>query len=127
MGKRYDPEAVRDRLRAFALALPDSVLEHPWDSDVVKTNGGKKIFVFLGHNDPEYPPQIGVKLVESHEQALQGEGAEPSGYGLGKAGWVSIKLRAGAPPVGVLEDWVEESYRQVALKRNVKELDARGA
>jgi len=118
-------EKVRARLLAFALTLPDSEVDHPWDSDVVKTNGKKKVFVFLGHHDPEVTPRIGVKLVDSHEQALQLPCAEPTGYGLGRAGWVSIELGPDAPPVGVLEDWIEESYRQVALKRNVKELDAR--
>lgn len=125
MARRYDPYAVRDRLRAFALTFPDSELDHPWDSDVVKTNGKRKIFVFLGHDDPEYPPSIGVKLDESLDQALQADGAAPSGYGLGKAGWVQVPLRPTSPPVEVLEDWIEESYRRVALKRLVKELDAR--
>lgn len=31
----------------------------------------------------------------------------------------------GAPPLDVLCEWVEESYRTVALKRHLKELDAR--
>ncbi|CAN5686813.1 hypothetical protein BH10ACT1_BH10ACT1_01850 [soil metagenome] len=114
---------VRDQLRAFALSLPDTTLDHPWDSDVVKTNGGKKIFVFLGHDDPDYEPQIGVKLADSLEQALQLPLAEPTGYGLGRSGWVNIKLGQGAPPAPVLEDWIEESYRRVSLKRNIKALD----
>lgn len=114
---------VRDQLRAFALSLPDATLDHPWDSDVVKTNGAKKIFVFLGHDDPDHPTTIGVKLGESLEQALQLPVAEPTGYGLGRSGWVTITLGAGAPPAAVLEDWIEESYRRIALKRNVQALD----
>lgn len=43
-------------------------------------------------------------------------GAEPTGYGLGKSGWVNIPFKRGAPPVGVLTDWVEESYRLVAAR-----------
>jgi hypothetical protein len=54
-------------------------------------------------------------------------GAEPSGYGLGRAGWVLIPFRDTTPPIGVLTDWVEESYRIVAPKRLVAELDARTA
>ncbi|MCU1498903.1 MAG: hypothetical protein JWM47_2856 [Acidimicrobiales bacterium] len=126
MAKRYDAEAVRQRLLTFALDFPDAEADHPWDSDlVVKTNGKKKIFVFLGSDDAAYEPGIGVKLGESLEQALQVPGAAPSGYGLGRAGWVSIKLGPDAPPVDVLEDWIEESYRRIALKRNIRALDER--
>ena len=51
------------------------------------------------------------------------EGAEPTGYGLGRAGWVTVPLRAPGVSIGVLRDWVEESYRIVAPKRLVAELD----
>ena len=82
----------------------------------------KKIFVFLGVDDS---PELGmsVKLRESHEQAMSVPGATPTGYGLGRAGWVSIPFRATTPPIDVLRDWVEESYRIVAPKRLVAELD----
>jgi predicted DNA-binding protein (MmcQ/YjbR family) len=123
--KPPDPEQVKARLLEFALSLPGTAQDHPWGETVVKTNGKKKIFVFLGSDDADAEPGISVKLLDSREQALQIPGAEPTGYGLGRAGWVSIRLTADAPPVEVLEDWVEESYRQVALKRLIKELDAR--
>jgi predicted DNA-binding protein (MmcQ/YjbR family) len=127
MAKRVDPVAVRARLLAFALGLPDAEEDHPWGETVVKTNGKKKVFVFLGTGDGDRPPGMSVKLAESHEQALQVPGAEPTGYGLGRAGWVSLRFGPDAPPLEVLQDWVEESYRQVALKRLVKELDGRAA
>lgn len=52
-------------------------------------------------------------------------GAEPSGYGLGGAGWVTVPLTGAAPAAEVLCDWVEESYRVVAPKRLIAELDGR--
>jgi hypothetical protein len=52
-------------------------------------------------------------------------GATPSGYGLGRAGWVTVPFNQTTPPVEVLLDWVEESYRRVAPRRLVKELDER--
>lgn len=124
MAKRYDGDAVHRRLLEFALGLPEAEEDHPWGETVVKTNGKRKVFVFLG-GDPAVARTVTVKLVESHEQALQAPGAQPAGYGLGRAGWVTLRLGPGSPPVAVLEDWVEESYRQVALKRLVKQLDAR--
>ncbi len=46
--------------------------------------------------------------------------SEPSGYGLGKAGWVNVPFGR-SPSVGVICDWVEESYRTVAPKKLVNE------
>ena len=65
-----------------------------------------------------------VKLDESHAHALAIEGAVPTGYGLGKAGWVTVPLRAPGVSIDVLRDWVEESYRIVAPKKLVAELDS---
>ena len=116
--------ALRDRLRERALALPEAYEDHPWGETVAKV--AKKVFVFLGTDDSE-SPGFGVKLVESLDQALSLPGATPMGYGLGKAGWVTVRLDgASLPPEGVLLDWIEESYRAVAPKRLVAALDAGG-
>ena len=40
----------------------------------------------------------------------------PTGYGLGRAGWVTITLSPHLPPRDVLTDWIMESYRCVAPK-----------
>ena len=66
-----------------------------------------------------------MKLDESLEAALGLDGAAPAGYGLGKAGWVNVPLKGRSPSIGVLRDWVEESYRRVAPKTLVRELDER--
>jgi predicted DNA-binding protein (MmcQ/YjbR family) len=121
-----DSKQVRAGLRDFALALPGAYEDFPWGESVVKVN--KKVFVFLGVEDSEkYPIGFGVKLRESHAQALSVEGVSPSGYGLGRSGWVSVPLAGALPPVEVLLDWVEESYRIVAPKKLVAELDQRAA
>jgi predicted DNA-binding protein (MmcQ/YjbR family) len=113
----------KDALKVFALTLPGAHEDHPWGETVVKVNG--KIFVFLGE-DGAVPGKFAVKLDESLEEALAVEDAEPSGYGLGKAGWVNVPLKGRSPSIGVLRDWVEESYRRVAPKPLVRELDERG-
>ena len=110
---------ARETLLAFALSLPEAVEEHPWGEDVVKVRG--KIFVFVGTAASK---RISVKLAESHAHALATDGAQPTGYGLGKAGWVTVPIRGPGDSAGVLRDWVEESYRIVAPKRLVAELDA---
>jgi predicted DNA-binding protein (MmcQ/YjbR family) len=115
------PKQTRRKLLEHALGFPGAWLDHPWGEDVVKV--GKKVFVFLGMDDMD-EPLLTVKLDDSHDQALAVPGAEPTGYGLGRAGWVTIPLRGTTPPASVLEDWIDESYRRVAPKKLVAELDA---
>ena len=113
--------ATRAAILKFALSLPGAWEDHPWEEDVVKV--GKKIFVFLGGAGSA---GMAVKLRESHAGALGVRDAKPTAYGLGKSGWVDVPFGS-RTPVAVLKDWVEESYRLVATKTLVKELDARGA
>ncbi|GAA0448094.1 MmcQ/YjbR family DNA-binding protein [Streptomyces sp. NPDC046215] len=115
---------ARTAVRAFALGLPGAVEEFPWEDDaVVKVN--KKIFVFLGAEGNTQTPGISMKLKdeEAHGHALAVPGAAPTGYGLGRSGWVSVPL-SGGTPVELLCDWVEESYRTIAPKKLVAQLDA---
>lgn len=112
---------AREKLLDFALSLPGAHEEHPWGEDVAKVRG--KIFVFLG---TEGSRRMTVKLDESHGHALSIDGAEPTGYGLGKAGWVTVPLRAEGVSLALLRDWIEESYRIVAPKALVVELDRTG-
>ncbi|WOX14028.1 MmcQ/YjbR family DNA-binding protein [Streptomyces sp. N50] len=117
----------RAKVREFALGLPGAVEEFPWGESVAKVN--KKVFVFLGVDDGSHPPGMTVKLTDeaAHAHALTAPGAEPAGYGLGKAGWVHIPLaEQGAPAAELLCDWVEESYRAIAPKRLMAELDEQG-
>ncbi|WP_367319536.1 MmcQ/YjbR family DNA-binding protein [Streptomyces sp. HUAS ZL42] len=114
-----------EKVRAFALGLPGATEEFPWGETVAKVN--RKVFVFLGVDDGSYPLGVTVKLKDdtSHAHALTSPGAEPAGYGLGRAGWVRIPLEEqDAPAAELLCDWVEESYRAIAPKRLIGELDA---
>ena len=114
---------IRDQLRAFAIGFPGAYEDFPWGERVVKVN--KKVFVFLGMDDESSGSGISVKLRESQEWALSLPGITPTGYGLGRAGWVSIDLQGDeSPPPDLLTDWIEESYRLIAPKRLVAQLDA---
>jgi predicted DNA-binding protein (MmcQ/YjbR family) len=109
-------------LAEFALSLPEAWPDSPWGDSVVKV--GKKIFVF--HSGPgSEQPAITVKLPESHDHGLSYPEARPTGYGLGKHGWVTIFVdRVPDEEREVLFDFVEESYRSIATKTLVKRLDA---
>ena len=87
-GRRKAPiEVAAERIRAFALALPGAWEDHPWGESVAKV--GKKVFAFLGMPEEGGSLSLSVKLPESAEEALSMPFAEPTGYGLGRAGWVS--------------------------------------
>lgn len=111
---------VRKAVLEFALTLPEAWEDHPWNEVAVKVR--QKIFVFLGSQGSG---RITVKLVESHGHALSIEGAVRTGYGLGRSGWVTVPAEADGVDLDLLRDWVEESYRIVAPKTLVAQLDGR--
>jgi predicted DNA-binding protein (MmcQ/YjbR family) len=106
-------------LVAYALAFPEAAEDWPWDERVIKVRG--KIFVFLGM--VEETLRVGVKLPVSAEMALTLPFCQPSGYGLGRAGWVTARFeRKDKPPLELLQGWIAQSYRAVAPKKLVKTL-----
>lgn len=111
-------------LRRYALEFPESHEDFPWGERVVKVR--KKVFVFMGL--PDGALSLSVKLPESQTVALMLPFAEPTGYGLGKSGWVTARFtKSERPPVGLLEEWIEESYRAVAPKKLVEQLSSGAA
>ncbi len=109
----------RDRLRAFAFGLPGAYEDNPWGESVAKV--GKKVFVFFGVGENW---GFCVKLPASAEGVVAMPFAESTGYGLGRAGWVSIKWSPELP-FELLESWVLESYRAIAPKKLCAQLDTR--
>lgn len=116
-----DPSALLiASLEDTALSYPGAWHDTPWNESVVKV--GAKIFVFV-RKDGE--PGITVKVPESGDHALALPGAAPTGYGLGKHGWVTIPIGGlTGDDADVLFDFIDESYRTVANKTMVKQLDA---
>jgi predicted DNA-binding protein (MmcQ/YjbR family) len=117
---------ARARLIELALSLPGAFEDHPWGETVAKV--GKKVFAFFGTDESKSQGFVCcVKLPASGSVALALPYVTPAGYGLGKSGWVYVKLPPKTKlPSELLEEWLLESYRAVAPKKLVKELDARG-
>jgi predicted DNA-binding protein (MmcQ/YjbR family) len=115
------PRRALAALRTHALSYPEAVEDFPWGDQVIKVKG--KIFVFLAAGkDGGFG--ISAKLPETHELALTLKYASPTGYGLGKAGWVTAQLAKGRRiPVDLFQEWIDESYRAVAPKALVRRLD----
>lgn len=101
-------------LRAHALTLPETHEDFPWGDRVVKVKA--KVFLFLaGAPDPDVVG-FSVKLPASGPQVLEAGRGTPTAYGLGRSGWVTVRLREGIDGEELVR-WVEESYRAVAPKR----------
>ena len=109
-------------LRAFGLAYPEAHTKSPWPGhlDLAVRD---KTFAYLSPDGE--PLSISCKLPRSAAVALALPFTEPTGYGLGKSGWVTASFELDdAPPVELLEQWIDESYRAQAPKRLVAQLDA---
>ena len=125
MSKQTD--ALIKELRSFGLTYPGAYTRSPWPGHldlVVK----EKTFAFLSVEGE--PFGISCKLPHSGVIALMVPNAKPTPYGLGKSGWVSLKMpdgkgAAGAlPPIDMLKAWIDESYRAQAPKKLAASLTA---
>ena len=113
-------KAAFEALRGHALAHPEATETHPWGHSAIKVKG--KTFVFLFEEAGKV--SLSCKLGDSHAEALLLPFAEPTGYGLGKSGWITGSFAAGERvPVDLFEGWITESYRAVAPKKLVQVLD----
>ena len=106
--KRAEAELVK-----FALGYPETHEDRPWGERVVKVK--KKVFVFF--HVPSDSLNVTVKLPSSATLALGLPFVKPTGYGLGKSGWVTATLAKQRPNLGMLKQWIDESYRAVAPRK----------
>ena len=82
----------------------------------------KKTFLFL-YADAE-GMNLSMKLPHSGDLALALPFTAPTGYGLGKSGWVSASFAPGDDvPLDAVRAWIDESYRAIAPKKIVASLD----
>ncbi len=118
-----DPFATAETfLRDRAMSYPEATEDFPWGHRAIKVKG--KIFATIDHKSGVF--SVTVKLPDSNSYALMQRYAEPTGYGLGKSGWVTCTFRSGdEAPLDLLEEWIEESYRTVAPKKLILALNAR--
>src|SRR6478609_6768596 len=108
------------RLRSHALSYPATTEAFPWGESAFKVKG--KTFVFM-RVDPD-DMSFSVKLAKLRKQALALPGSEPTHYGLGAKGWVTLRPTA-KTDFALLLSFVDESYRAIAPKRVLEELAAR--
>ena len=114
---------VVEALRKHALRYPEV------DAGAVCANtafkAGKKSFFFLGVRDDHF--HVRVKLTDSYADAEKLAKKSPDTYEPGMHGWTKATFQVGeAPPRGLLERWIEESYRNLAPKKLVAQIPEGG-
>jgi hypothetical protein len=74
-------------------------------------------------------PRRRAALADRQTRRVERSGAfaQPTGYNLGKSGWVTSVFASGEekPPVGIICDWIYESYGLVAPKKLRKQITTR--
>ena len=118
-------DAIVKELRAFGLTYPGAHGKAPWPGhDDLAVN--YKTFAYLPADGE--PFSISCKLKYTGEAALALPYAQPTGYGLGKSGWVTFTPNeAEMPSIEQLKEWIDEGYRAQAPRKLVKQLDSRSA
>lgn len=114
------PGSLESALRDQALGYPETAEDFPWGERALKVKG--KVFLFLRGEGGTV--SFSVKLPHSGADALELPYVEPTHYGLGKHGWVTVTVDLSREaPRQRFAAWVEESYRAVAPKRVAALLD----
>ncbi len=109
--------SVSGALRQAALSLPETSEGTSCVNRAFKVR--KKNFLFVGEKEDQV--RVMVRLGPSAEQAA--ELADPR-IEVGNHGWTTIRFAASdAPDTDLLLQWVSESYRLLAPKTLLKQLD----
>jgi DNA-binding transcriptional ArsR family regulator len=105
------PESV---LRNIALAYPEAREQVAQGERVILVRN--RPFLLLRAEAGHWG--LTARLPQSREVALQLPFAEPVRYRIGKSDWVAARFEPGdEPPLELLWEWIDESYRSVAPKR----------
>ena len=111
-------------VRRVCLGLPDAVEIESWGRPTFRAGPKGKIFAIFSGDDA-HPYGLVLKPEELEErEALMADGRfyVPAYYG--PSGWLALDLTAAEPDWDEVGELVTGSYRQVALKRQLKALEA---
>jgi phosphoribosylglycinamide formyltransferase 1 len=120
------PEALLERLREYALDLPESYEKQSHGTRAFGVEGGKMFAYFQQNHHGDGITAVLVKTGGEEEQAMLIESDADLYYRpayLGPSGWVGIRLDR--PPVDWdhVAQWLGKSWRRAAPKRLTKMLD----
>jgi predicted DNA-binding protein (MmcQ/YjbR family) len=113
-------DALHDRLLSIVLKLPGAYEDRPWGSVHCKVAG--KIFVGWGR-DEDGVMSVGLKTTKELQSMLVASDKRFSvAPYVGKHGWVDMRIGE-RPKWAEVEQLITDSYRMIAPKRLVKQLD----
>ena len=116
-----DDDPYLSELREICLALPEAIEKEAWGRPTFRA--GKMFAVFSGHD--EHPYALEFKPEPEERPALiQDPRVYVPPYS-GAGGWLALDLTAATVDWQEITELVESSYRQIALRRMLKALDAR--
>lgn len=107
-------------LRELCLAFPEAVEVEAWGRPTFRA--GKKIFAVFGGDD-EHDFALIFKPDADERPALLGDARFYSPPYFGAGGWLALDLEAAPVDWEEVEELLDASYRQVALKRMLKALN----
>lgn len=109
-------------LRKFSMKLPEAEEGSSCVNRAFRARG--KAFAYLGMKPDHY--RLMVKLSDSVARAEALQEKRPDAFNVGKHGWTTIRLpHSEMGPKGLLESWIEESYRALAPAALVDRIGAR--
>ncbi|MFZ5890200.1 MAG: MmcQ/YjbR family DNA-binding protein [Myxococcota bacterium] len=112
--KPADIARAEQAIAHAAEAYPEVIEEGPWGHRAFKIRG--KAFLFMATDGGQL--SFSVKLPISGKAALSHSFAQPTGYGLGKSGWVTATFASGDDiPLPTIVSWLDESFRTIAPKK----------
>ena len=118
--KGYDKALAQ--VRAICLVLPEACEVEAWGHPTFRA--GKKMFAGFGHEPGgSNALALGMKMgFERQDELLEDDRFFPTPYAAHQ-GWVSLRIE-GKTDWDEVRELLVEAYREVALKRMLKALDA---
>jgi predicted DNA-binding protein (MmcQ/YjbR family) len=118
-------DAILRKLRAFGMTYPGAHRKSPWPGHDDQAVNDKTFAYFSLEGEPF---SISFKLPYTNHEALKLPFAKPTGYGLGRSGWVTLDPGTGEmPSIEQLELWIDESYRAQAPRKLAAQIGASSA
>jgi predicted DNA-binding protein (MmcQ/YjbR family) len=118
-----DDDPYLTELREVCLALPEAVEIEAWGRPTFRAGPKGKMFAIFEGND-DHPYAVVFKPEADERPALLGDARFYVPAYHGPFGWLGLDLTTTEVDWGEVAELVESSFRQVALKRMLKVLDA---
>jgi predicted DNA-binding protein (MmcQ/YjbR family) len=118
-----DDDPYLTELREVCLALPEAVEIEAWGRPTFRAGPKGKMFAIFEGND-DHPYAVVFKPEADERPALLGDARFYVPAYHGPFGWLGLDLTSTKVDWGEVAELVESSFRQVALKRMLKVLDA---